>query len=147
MPKRPVIPLILAVLTLDQVTKQLLKNTQIQLIPGLVSISGTRNTGAAFCIFGGSTLPLTILTALVVLLMGYYLWKEKPRGLFAWGLTLLMAGALGNLIDRVTRGFVIDFIELEFVRFAIFNVADIAITLGCALALAGVLFSREARHG
>ena len=147
MPKRPVIPLILAVATLDQVSKQLLKNTQSPLIPGLISIMGTQNTGAAFGIFGGSTLPLTILTALIVLLMGLYLWKEKPKGLFSTGLALIMAGAAGNLIDRIAQGYVIDFIELEFVRFAIFNVADIAITLGCALAFAGVLFTGEARHG
>ena len=147
MPKRPVIPLILAVLTLDQVSKQLLKNTQSPLIPGLVRISGTQNTGAAFGIFGESTLPLTLLTALIVLLMGLYLWREKPKGLFSAGLILVMAGAAGNLIDRIRLGYVIDFIELEFIRFAIFNVADIAITLGCASAFAGLLLSRETRHG
>lgn len=147
MPKRQVIPLILAVLTLDRVSKELLKNTQSPLIPGLLCITGTQNTGAAFGIFAGSTLPLTILTALIVLLMGLYLLKEKPKGLFAAGLALIMAGAAGNLTDRIWLGYVIDFIELEFVRFAIFNVADIAITLGCALAFTGVLFSGEARHG
>ena len=145
--KRPVVPLILGVLALDQLSKQLLKDTHSPLLPGLVRITGTQNTGAAFGIFGGSTLPLTILTALVVLLMGLYLCKEKPRGLFGTGLTLVLTGALGNLIDRVMRGYVIDFVELEFVRFAIFNVADMAITLGCVLALIGVLRSKVARHG
>lgn len=147
MPKRPIAPLILAVLALDQLSKQLLKDTHSPLIPGLLRITGTRNTGAAFGIFGNSTLPLIILTALAALLMGIYLWKAKPPGLFGVGLTLILSGALGNLIDRIVRGYVIDFIELEFVRFAIFNIADIAITLGCVLAFIGVLRSKEVRHG
>jgi signal peptidase II len=147
MPKRPVVPFVLAVLTLDQLSKQLLKDTHSPLIPGLLRITGTRNTGAAFGIFGNSTLPLIILTALAALLMGIYLWKSKPTGLFGTGLTLILSGALGNLIDRIVRGYVIDFVEFEFVRFAIFNVADMAITLGCVLAFIGVLRSKEVRHG
>lgn len=147
MPKRPIAPLVLAVLALDQLSKQLLKDTHSPLIPGLLRITGTRNTGAAFGIFGNSTLPLIILTALAALLMGIYLWKAKPPGLFGAGLTLILSGALGNLIDRIVRGYVIDFIELEFVRFAIFNVADIAITLGCMLTFIGVLRSKEVRNG
>jgi signal peptidase II len=147
MPKRPVVPFVLAVLTLDQLSKQLLKDTQSALIPGVLRITGTRNTGAAFGIFGNSALPLIILTALAALLMGIYLWKAKPTGLFGAGLTLILSGALGNLIDRAARGYVIDFIELEFVRFAIFNVADMAITMGCVLAFIGVLRNKDVRHG
>jgi signal peptidase II len=147
MPKRPIVPLVLAVLAVDQLSKQLLKDTQSALIPGLLRITGTRNTGAAFGIFGNSALPLILLTALAVLLIGFYLWKAKPTGLIGAGLTLILSGALGNLIDRAARGYVIDFIELEFVRFAIFNVADMAITLGCVLAFIGILRSKEVRHG
>ncbi len=147
MPKRPLVPLIPAVLAIDQLSKQLLKDTNSPLFPGLLRITGTRNTGAAFGIFGNSTLPLILLTALAALAIVVYLWKANPPGLLGMGLTLILSGALGNLIDRAARGYVIDFFEFEFVRFAIFNVADIAITLGCILAFIGILRSKEIRHG
>ncbi len=134
-------------LAADQLSKQLLQDTHSPLIPGLIGISGVRNTGAAFGMLGGSTWLLALVSAAASLLMLYYLQRHKPRGLFGLGLTLMLAGALGNLIDRVFLGYVIDFLELQFMRFAVFNLADVYVSLGTLLALIGLLGQKEAAHG
>jgi len=137
----------LVVLVLDQLSKQWLGQADRVLIPGVLKLTGVRNTGAAFGLFGGGPYALAVVTALLTLLVLLYIWRARPQGLFGLGLALILGGALGNLIDRLLLGHVIDFIELLFVRFAIFNVADIAVTGGCALCILGVLTEKEARHG
>ena len=136
----------LVVLVLDQLSKQWLHQADRVLIPGVLKLTGVRNTGAAFGLFGGGQWGLAAVTAVLTLLVLLYIWRARPRGLFGLGLALIAGGALGNLVDRLLQGYVIDFIELLFVRFAIFNVADIAVTCGCTLCVVGVLTEREAQH-
>ena len=114
----------LVVLVLDQLSKQWLGQANRVLIPGVLKLTGVRNTGAAFGLFGGGQWGLAAVTAVLTLLVLLYIWRARPRGLFGLGLALIVGGALGNLVDRLLLGYVIDFIELLFVRFAIFNVAD-----------------------
>ena len=121
------------------------------LLPGLVSICPTVNTGVAFSMLSGGGLALTAFTAaLVALLAGWLIFSKKPQpaGLRA-GLWLIVGGGLGNLYDRVAYGHVIDFINLDFVRFAVFNVADIAVCAGAAVVILSVLLSdrrKEPEH-
>ena len=136
----------LVVLVLDQLSKQWLRQADRVLIPGVLKLTGVRNTGAAFGLLGGGQWGLAAVTAVLTLLVLLYIWRARPRGLFGLGLALIVGGALGNLVDRLLLGYVIDFIELLFVRFAIFNVADIAVTCGCILCIVGVLTEREAQH-
>lgn len=138
---------VLLVLALDQLSKQLWKDADAVLIPGLLKLKGSVNTGVAFSLFGASPLPLTLLTLLIVAALAAYLFIKKPGGLLHLGLSLLLAGALGNLIDRLLLGHVIDFVELMFIRFPIFNLADIAITAGFVLSAIAVLRMPEAAHG
>ena len=134
------------VIFLDQVSKYCLKNADQVLLPGLIQLTGTKNTGVAFGALAGSSWLIMLLTALATGLLLFYMIKSRPRGLLAVGLSMILGGAAGNLIDRLFHQYVIDFIELLFVRFAIFNVADIAITVGWLLCLIALLLAKERKH-
>ena len=122
----------------DRLTKALAKRSALRgtLIPGVVSFRRVRNSGMAFSMLSGHFWLLTVFTGLLIAGIVYYLfrWPEKPPFLRA-GLWLIAGGGLGNLYDRLTMGYVTDFIQLDFVRVAIFNVADICICVGAALVL------------
>lgn len=132
-----------AVLVIDQVSKYYFKQIDILLIPGVLKFSGTKNTGMAFGLLSGSHWVLPLLTGLVIILLVVYIIKLKPRGLLSIGISLILGGALGNLIDRLIFSYVIDFIQLLFVRFAVFNIADMAITTGSIMCFFAVLLSKE----
>ncbi|NLA53163.1 MAG: signal peptidase II [Clostridiales bacterium] len=134
------------VLAIDQVSKFSFKEANLILIPGFLKLSGTRSTGIAFGALSGSVWILPLLTGLITGLIVLYIIKSRPYGLLAVGLSLILGGALGNLIDRLLYGYVIDFVELLFVRFAVFNAADIAITVGCVLCFIAILFVKEEVH-
>ena len=136
-----------AVVVLDQVTKFLtVANIElyehIPVIPGVVGLTYTQNTGAAWSMFSG----MQWLFALVFLIFtGLLLWeyfkKPMPFSKFErWCIAALYAGGLGNMIDRVRLGYVIDMIETEFITFPVFNVADCFITCGCIALLVSLLF-------
>ncbi len=135
-----------AVVLLDQISKHFLKDANRVLFPGLIRLSGARNTGAAFSLFSGNAWLIPLLTVSMTLAVLVYIILARPKGLTGIGLALVLGGALGNLIDRLLLGYVIDFIELSFIRFPIFNIADIAVVSGCVLAAAAILFSREKTH-
>lgn len=126
---------------LDQITKQLIYRNldwyaQIAVMPHF-NIVHLRNTGVAFSMFaGGSQLPFILLALAVA--VGILIWlRRNPSGqpLVAISLCLILAGAIGNAIDRATRGYVIDFLDFYWGswHFAAFNVADMAITIGAGL--------------
>ena len=139
----------LAVAT-DQISKALVvRGGATALLPGIVAVHPTANTGMAFSMLSGRGLLLIILTAaLVAALAGWLILSRRPQpsGLRA-GLWLIVGGGLGNLIDRIAFGHVIDFIELEFIHFAVFNVADMAICIGAAaVAISVILDERRKEH-
>lgn len=142
------------VISIDQVAKQLvvkyLSWYEVQpLIPNL-NLVYMKNTGAAFSMF--NTAPAWVFVGLgVVVSLGILIWMRKnPSGqtLVATALALILGGALGNVIDRATRGFVVDFVDFYIGNwhFAAFNVADMAITLGAGLMILDMLLdSRRAK--
>ena len=139
----------LAVAT-DQISKALVvRGGATALLPGIVAVHPTANTGMAFSMLSERGLLLIILTAaLVAALAGWLILSRRPQpsGLRA-GLWLIVGGGLGNLIDRIAFGHVIDFIELEFIHFAVFNVADMAICIGAAaVAISVILDERRKEH-
>lgn len=104
------------------------------LIPGVLNLRPVENRGMAFSMLSGQSLALSILTAaLVMALVGWLIAKPDAPRLTRAGLWLIVGGGLGNLYDRLVSGSVTDFIELAFVRFAVFNVADVCICAGAAL--------------
>ena len=130
---------------LDRITKAasrvIAAGESLPLIPGLVNARPVSNTGMAFSMFSGKTAMLTVLTVLLV--VGLTAWlvirPDQQTKLMRTGLWMVVGGGLGNIYDRLLYGHVIDFIELDFVRFAIFNVADVFICVGVGLAALGMI--------
>ena len=103
----------------------------VPLVPYLVELTYVTNTGAAFSIFSEHTWALALVSLVMSLALALALWKNLFRHPFGkLALTLLLAGAVGNLIDRAFRGFVVDMFNVLFMRFAVFNVADICVVVG-----------------
>ena len=124
--------------------RRLVDRTYSELIPGVVNIRLASNRGMAFSMFSGQTLALTVLTAVLILcLLSWLIARPDAPELLRAGLWLIAGGGLGNLFDRVVRGSVIDFIDLAFTRFAVFNVADICICAGAALAAIGAIIGEK----
>lgn len=126
-----------AVVTADQITKAwaaaaLPGLPPRPLLPGLLELTFTTNSGAAFSLFTGSTGALAIVSLLVALLVLMLILRSPERSLVAprlLALGFLLGGAVGNGIDRWRLGAVIDFLALVPVTFPVFNLADVAINL------------------
>ena len=139
-----------AVLVADQVTKYL-TFTQIPLhgfvefIPNVLSLTYVQNDGAAFSIFAGKQwLFALIFVVLTVLLVVEYCKKSLPFTRFEWWcIVAVYAGGLGNMIDRVRFGYVVDMIKTEFMNFPVFNVADCFITCGCIALIVHLIFCNK----
>lgn len=129
---------------LDQITKAVVdaNNTQVELIQGVFSISNTRNEGAAFSFLHNVSWAQTffiIITAIVLIALSCYLiFTKKQSKFYKFSIITVMAGAVGNLIDRIALKSVRDFIFPHF--FANFNVADIFVCVGAFLICINIIF-------
>ena len=141
---------ILLAVVADQWTKWIVVENiplygRVDFWPGVLSWTYTRNTGAAWSMLEGQRwLFILIFVVLTVLLLLEYFKFHMPFTAFErWLIAAIYAGGLGNMIDRVRQGFVVDMIQTEFMDFPIFNVADCFITCGCiALIFHLVFFNR-----
>ena len=105
-------------------------------IPGLLNLTYLQNRGAAFSILQDQQFFFIALTAVVVGIATYYLIQRLQASFVdVLSLTLVISGGLGNVIDRVRQGFVVDMFDLQFVHFAVFNVADACVSCGVVLLL------------
>lgn len=136
---------------LDQIVKLLVVDwislgTQVKAIPGVFHLSYVQNTGAAFSSFQGMRWVFVgIFVLLTAALLFEYFKKPMPFTTFdRFCLAAIYGGALGNVIDRVCRGYVVDMIALDFMDFPVFNVADCFISCGCALLLVHLIFFNKA---
>lgn len=105
----------------------------------------TENTGSAFSMLAGQRIWLVIASVLGMVLCGILLVRngKKSRVLY-WSMVLIMGGAAGNLIDRIFRGgAVVDYLDIQLFRFAIFNFADCCVTVGTVLLFIYIIFSKE----
>lgn len=141
-----------AVIILDQITKYLTVagiplGTEVPVLPGLFHFTYVRNTGASFSMLEGSGwLFVAVLVIFTLALIVILKRKIVTKPFELWCLAAIWAGGVGNAIDRIRLGYVVDMIEVEFMQFAVFNVADIFITCGCiALIVYVLLFDREAK--
>jgi signal peptidase II len=139
---------ILAVLILDQLTKQIVRTTlplhdTVKVIPGFVDLTHVQNTGAAFGLLNAADFPykpaimIAIAAIALVAIAAYGAQLGFHERLARFGLALILGGAFGNLIDRAAVGHVVDFVDVYWgaSHFWAFNVADAAITVGAALVL------------
>ena len=146
---------ILAVLVAaDLITKALICPTVIEaggtmkFIPGLIRFEYTENTGMAWGMFKNATLLLTILTIIACAVFVYVIIKKRDVMPLAirLGLVMILAGALGNLFDRIFLGYVRDFIAFDFFEFPIFNFADSCVSIGAVLLAFTLIFTRSGRR-
>jgi signal peptidase II len=136
------------ILSLDQLTKflaakNLTLNQSLSLIKGVFHLTLVHNRGAAFGILKNQ-LPLFIFTAIFAAFLIFLNLKNtgyKKPSLYTLALSLILAGAIGNLIDRLCFGYVIDF--LDFRIWPVFNIADSSITVGAVLLGYSILKSKE----
>ena len=113
------------------VTAHLALYESAPLLPGLVELHYIQNTGGGFSILEGHTWLLTLVTALLMAGIALLLVRRTfPHPLAMWTLTLILGGGLGNLIDRVRLGYVVDMFNFQFISFPVFNVADILVVCG-----------------
>lgn len=142
----------LAIAALDQLSKWLVMENieylieKVDAIPGLFSLVHTHNTGAAFSTMEGQSwlfiLVFVAFTAAMIAELGF--GKLKLTRLERWLLAAVWGGGLGNMIDRIFRGYVVDMINLEFMNFPVFNVADCFITCGCIALMVHLFFFNKA---
>ena len=139
-------------LLIDQVVKaasvsSLKGNLPVEVLPNLFNLAYVENRGCAWGMFQGHVWPLAVFA---IIAMGLLIWKRKsvfPRG--GWGVfceILLYAGILGNLVDRLARGYVVDMFDFHWGvhHFPVFNVADSYITVAAALLLGFGFFQKDA---
>jgi len=122
---------------------------QEPLIPGIIHLTNIHNTGAAFSFLEGARWFFVIICLIFVAIVVYALVKDMVNTpISRWMAVLVLAGAVGNCIDRVVCGYVVDMFEFEFFRFPVFNMADIYITVGCiAFCLCMFLEKEPAKEG
>ena len=134
------------VLAADRVTKLLAAKIPADgtvLVPGVLALRRTENRGMAFSLLSVHPRLLGVLSLLVIVAAFLLLRRKKFGGLAMTGLMMMLGGAVGNMIDRFWTGSVTDMIEVLFVRYPIFNVADTCLCVGCGLVIISLLFRKD----
>ena len=126
----------------DRTTKMLApgipKNGQV-LIPEVIGLRYAENRGIAFSLLSGAPWVLGVVSLLIMAAAFLFLRGKQLRPLALTGLMMMFGGAVGNMVDRFVHGFVPDMIEVLFMEFAIFNVADTFLCIGCGLVIISLL--------
>lgn len=134
------------IIGIDQVAKLIVYNTlrfsdSVAVIDKVFNLTYCENRGAAFGILQNQIWLLAVITVVVLGAIIFFMIKTKPRDfLLVLSLTFLTGGALGNFIDRIFRGFVVDFFDFWIINFPIFNIADCFVVVGAILLTVYILF-------
>ena len=127
----------------DQFTKNIINVNHKSLINNdliFFSIDYVKNYGAAFNMLSGSRVFLSTVSIIIALILIYFiLYKKNLSNLDLLSYSFILGGTVGNGIDRVSKGYVIDFINLNFINFPVFNIADISINIGLIFILYGLI--------
>ncbi|MCJ1656555.1 signal peptidase II [Staphylococcus sp. NRL 16/872] len=137
----------IAILAIDQITKRIIATTMnigdsYEVIPNFLNITSHRNNGAAWGILSGKMVFFYIITIIILVVLVLFYIKEAKHNLFMQvAISLLFAGALGNFIDRLFNGEVVDFIDTNIFGydFPIFNIADSSLTIGVILVIIALI--------
>ena len=137
------------IVLLDQITKKLISSSilygdSISIIGDLLRFTYIKNPGMAFGIQVGNRIIFTVFALIACIVILIYLFRLKPENFWArFALASILGGAIGNLFDRIIYKEVIDFIDIRIIRWPVFNVADIAVTLGMILLIVHVIFDTK----
>lgn len=145
-----IVPIILAVILfiIDQATKYIALTKlkplgSVTFIDGFMDFTFVENRGAAFGILNGRVWLLLVIAAVICILIIAAMLKmpnTKEYKWLKWSLMLILAGAIGNVADRLFRGYVVDFFEFTFIKWPVFNMADIYVVIGTIVMAVLVLF-------
>jgi len=127
------------IVLIDQFTKYLMFYNKTLFINKdflLFKLDFVKNYGAAFNIFSGSRIFLSLISILFSILLIYLIFRKNTLNSFElYSYSFILGGTIGNGIDRIYRGFVVDFINLNIINFPVFNIADISINIGFIILL------------
>lgn len=130
----------------DLATKQLVLKFltpigDLPVIDGIFHLTYVENTGVAFGMFKDMRFMFIIISLIVLIVLAVYFIKSKKRTVWLQlGTAMIYGGAIGNLVERIFRGFVVDFLNFEIIGFPVFNVADICVCAGAVMVLVHCLF-------
>ena len=117
------------------------------IIEGVFHFTYVENTGAAFSLLRDRTYILLLISTVLVIFMGYLWFKEIRNSDFFFlklGVIMIIAGGIGNIIDRIRLGYVVDFLDFRMINFPVFNIADCYVTVGVALYIISALYFKKA---
>ncbi|WHH59543.1 signal peptidase II [Petroclostridium sp. X23] len=143
--------IIAAVIALDQYTKylaltRLVNYDTIPLIENVFHLTFVKNRGAAFGILQNQKWFFIVVTGAIMIGIIYYIYREKPESkLLMISLSMILGGAVGNLIDRIRYSYVVDFFDFTLINFPVFNVADSFVVVGTIFLSYYLLFKYDAK--
>ncbi len=137
----------LDILTKLLAEKNLMGVATLPLWKEVFHLTYVENRGIAFGMFGGGRIFFILFTIVV---LGFLLWFFRKNEQKTWwlrcGTAMVMSGALGNLLDRIVRGYVVDFLDFRLIDFPVFNIADIAVCIGAVMLVIHCFQSEEKRE-
>lgn len=149
--------IVLLFLVIDHSIKQIILNSMavgesFPLIKGLINITSVRNTGAAWNMFDGQLIFFIIITIIALAIFLYFFTKADfyNEKLYSYSLTMIIAGTIGNFIDRMfyPNHEVVDMFEFAFMKFPVFNFADMLLVIGIIIfAIKIIFFTKEEKNG
>lgn len=143
------ISLALFAVVLDQVTKilavkYLMPVDTVPIIKSVLHLTYLENTGAAFGSLKNSRWVFLAVSTFAIIALVFYMFRFKPKNrVLSAGLAFIIGGGIGNMIDRIAKGYVVDFVDFRLVNFAVFNVADSFVCVGAALVIIYIFFFAE----
>lgn len=141
--------LFFAMLAIDIVTKLMVTKyfsvgISVSIIEGVLDFTYVRNPGAAFGIFSNNTIVLAVSSVVILIGIVVATVKFKPKNeLVKIAICMICSGAVGNLIDRIRLGYVVDFIDVDFFNFPVFNVADCFVCIGAFMLAMYILIAKD----
>ena len=125
--------IVIILLSLDQFSKVYVNLNLNKLLNKdllIFTVEYIRNNGAAFNILSGNRLFLSFISVISTIILSYFIFIKENKLINKYGLSFILAGSIGNGIDRILNGYVIDFIKIKLIDFPVFNIADITINIG-----------------
>lgn len=117
------------------------------IVPNVFGLTYVQNDGAAWSILSGQQWFFYLVTLVAIIVIGYLFYtSERTERLYRVGLTLMLAGAVGNFIDRLHLKYVVDMFQLDFINFPIFNIADMALSFGVVCVFIAIMVKEKVTH-
>lgn len=142
------IVIIIALTICDQLLKHWIVGTlslgaSKTIIPGILAFTNLQNDGAAWSMLAGKQGFFAVITVIAIIVIGYFIWHYRRNWAMLIGLSLIMAGTIGNFIDRISQGYVVDMFDLLFINYPVFNIADMCLTFGVVWLIICILREKD----